>query len=67
MLLDDINDVASPLHYLQRIMKRIKYNESALMSESITSNVLDGTRKLLQRLNKKDSKGFLFAHVKHSS
>nr|XP_022314071.1 uncharacterized protein LOC111118752 [Crassostrea virginica] len=56
MLLDDINDVASPLHYLQGIMKRIKNNESALMSESITSNVLDGTRKLLQRLNKGDSK-----------
>lgn len=67
MLLDDINDVASPLHYLQGIMKRIKNNESALMSESITSNVLDGTRKLLQRLNKGDSKGVLFAHVKHSS
>lgn len=51
ILLEEINDGNSPLHYLQDIMQTIKDTEVELQTVSNDSRILKGTRQLLKRLN----------------
>ncbi|XP_061191227.1 uncharacterized protein LOC133199439 [Saccostrea echinata] len=53
ILADEINDVCSPLHYLKEILKRTQGKEEKLHSDITDSLILEGTRKLLKRLQKK--------------
>lgn len=48
ILLEEINDSASPLHFLQDIVKSIKDTESELPNASIDVKLLDGTKQLLK-------------------
>lgn len=62
ILLEEINDENSSLHYLQDIMQTIKDTEVELHTVTTDSRILNGTRQLLKRLNQTVSKGiFIYA------
>lgn len=62
ILLEEINDENSSLHYLQDIMQTIKDTEVELHTVTTDSRILKGTRQLLKRLNQTVSKGiFIYA------
>lgn len=50
ILLEDINDLASPLYFLQDIVKSIKDTESEIHNASIDVKLLDGTKELIKML-----------------
>lgn len=50
ILLEEINDETSPLHYLQDIMQTIEDTEIELLTVTTDSKILKGTRRLLKRL-----------------
>lgn len=50
ILLEEISDSASPLHFLQDIVKSIKDTKSELSNASIDVKLLDGTKQLLKKL-----------------
>lgn len=56
ILLEEINDENSSLHYLQDIMQTIKDTEVELHTVTTDSRILKGTRQLLKRLNQTVSK-----------
>lgn len=50
ILLEEINDSASPLHFLQDIVQSIKDTKSESSNASIDVKLLDGTKQLLKKL-----------------
>lgn len=50
ILLEEINDSASSLHFLQEILLSIKNKENDLLPECIDSEILNGTKQLLKKL-----------------
>jgi hypothetical protein len=54
-LLDEINNVASPLHYIQEILTTTQANEDSFNSEMTNTLILEGTRNLLKQLHEKSA------------
>ncbi|XP_048757755.2 uncharacterized protein LOC125668053 isoform X2 [Ostrea edulis] len=52
-LLDEINDVTSPLHYIQEILTTTQTNEGHLKSEMTNTLILEGTKNLIKKLHEK--------------
>ncbi|XP_062607926.1 uncharacterized protein LOC134269739 [Saccostrea cucullata] len=52
-LVEEINDVTSPLHYLKEILNSIQDQEEMIYSITTESLILEGTKKLLKTLHKK--------------
>lgn len=50
ILLEEINDLASPLYFLQDIVKSIKDTKSEIHNASIDVKLLDGTKELIKML-----------------
>lgn len=50
ILLGEINDSASPLHFLKDIVQSIKDTDSELPTESIDVKLLEGTKQFLKML-----------------